>query len=42
MRVLDHVEAVITDDDIDEDWQLKDIRATLRPALPRSPPSTSR
>jgi NAD(P)H-dependent FMN reductase len=34
MRVLDHPEAVITDDDIDEDWQLKDIRATLSPVLP--------
>jgi len=35
MRVLDdHVEAVITDDDVDEDWQLKDIDATLRPNLP--------
>jgi NAD(P)H-dependent FMN reductase len=34
MRVLDHVEAVITDDDVDEDWQLKDIDATLRPVLP--------
>jgi NAD(P)H-dependent FMN reductase len=34
MRILDHVEAVITDDDLDEDWQLKDIRATLRPVIP--------
>jgi NAD(P)H-dependent FMN reductase len=34
MRVLDHVEAVITDDDLDEDWQLKDIRATLHPVQP--------
>jgi NAD(P)H-dependent FMN reductase len=35
MRVLDdHVEAVITDDDVDENWQLKDIDATLRPSLP--------
>jgi uncharacterized protein (TIGR03118 family) len=32
MRVLDdHVEAVITDDDVDADWQLKDVRATLFP-----------
>jgi len=34
MRVLDHAEAFIIDDDVDEDWQLKDIRATLRPVLP--------
>jgi NAD(P)H-dependent FMN reductase len=35
MRVLDdHVEAVITDAEVDEDWQLKDIDATLRPNLP--------
>jgi hypothetical protein len=35
MRVLDdHVEAVITDADVDENWQLKDIDATLRPNLP--------
>jgi NAD(P)H-dependent FMN reductase len=34
MRVLDHAEAVITDDDVDGDWQLKDIHATLRPVLP--------
>lgn len=34
MRVLDHAEAVITDNDVDEDWQLKDIPATLRPVLP--------
>ncbi len=34
MRVLDHTEAVITDDDVNEDWQLKDIAATLRPVLP--------
>ena len=32
MRVLDHVEAVITDDDVAEDWQLKDVYATLHPA----------
>ena len=31
MRVLDHVEAVITDDDVDEDWQLKDVHTTLHP-----------
>jgi NAD(P)H-dependent FMN reductase len=34
MRVLDHVEAVITDHDVDEDWQLKDIDSTLRPVRP--------
>jgi NAD(P)H-dependent FMN reductase len=34
MRVLDHAEAVIVDNDVDEDWQLKDIPATLRPVLP--------
>jgi hypothetical protein len=34
MRVLDHVEAVITDDDLDGDWQMKDIHATLHPVLP--------
>jgi NAD(P)H-dependent FMN reductase len=34
VRVLDHVEAVITDDDLDEDWQLRDIGATLHPVLP--------
>jgi NAD(P)H-dependent FMN reductase len=39
MRVPDHVEAVITD--VDVDWQLKDIRATLRPLLPALAPSTS-
>jgi NAD(P)H-dependent FMN reductase len=31
MRVLDHVEAVITDDDVDANWQLIDVDATLRP-----------
>lgn len=36
MRVLDdHVEAVITDDDVDGDWQLKDTGATLQPVRPR-------
>jgi hypothetical protein len=36
MRVADdHVEAVITDDDVDADWQLKDIHATLFPVLAR-------
>jgi len=34
MRILDHVEAVITDDDLDEEWQLKDIHATLHTILP--------
>ncbi|MFD9895257.1 NADPH-dependent FMN reductase [Amycolatopsis sp. NPDC059027] len=32
MRVLDtHVEAVITDQDVDENWQLRDLDGTLRP-----------
>jgi NAD(P)H-dependent FMN reductase/DNA-binding MarR family transcriptional regulator len=32
MRELDdHLEVVITDDDVDEPWQLRDIEATLRP-----------
>lgn len=32
MRTLeDHVELVITREDLDEDWQLKDLEATLRP-----------
>lgn len=35
MRVLDHVQAVITDADVDDDWQLKDVHATLRPVLPQ-------
>jgi NAD(P)H-dependent FMN reductase len=35
LRVLDHVEAVITDDDVDADWQLIDAGATLRPARPQ-------
>ena len=36
MRVLDdHVEAVITDADVDADWQLKDVQATLFPVLAR-------
>jgi hypothetical protein len=36
MHVLDdHVEAVITDDDIDGDWQLKDAGATLAPVRPQ-------
>lgn len=36
MAVLEnHVEAVITDDDVDPDWQLTDPAATLRPALPQ-------
>ncbi len=34
MRALDdHLEAVITDDDVDENWQLKDPDVTLRPNL---------
>jgi hypothetical protein len=34
MHVLDdHVEAVITDDDVDAGWQLKDVEQTLRPHL---------
>jgi NAD(P)H-dependent FMN reductase len=32
-RLDDHVEIVITDDDVDENWQLKDLEATLRPYL---------
>jgi NAD(P)H-dependent FMN reductase len=36
MRVLDdHVEAVITDEDVDADWQLKDVAATLEPIAGR-------
>lgn len=35
MRAVDHVEAVITDADTDEDWQLKDVRVTLKPVLPQ-------
>jgi NAD(P)H-dependent FMN reductase len=30
MRVLDHVGAVITEDDVNDDWQLVDVDATLR------------
>jgi NAD(P)H-dependent FMN reductase len=34
MRPLkDRLEIVITDEDVDEDWQLRDLRATLRPYL---------
>jgi len=34
MRELDdHLELVITDDDVDEKWQLRDLDATLRPYL---------
>lgn len=33
MQALDHVEAVITDKDVDADWQLIDASATLRPNL---------
>lgn len=37
MRALDdHLEAVITDDDVDENWQLRDIDATLRPYLAKT------
>ncbi|UPO76491.1 NAD(P)H-dependent oxidoreductase [Arthrobacter sp. Helios] len=36
MAVLEsHVEAVITDDDVDGDWQLTAPEATLRPVLPQ-------
>lgn len=36
MRILDtHVEAIITDNDVDADWQLKDVSATLNPTRPR-------
>jgi NAD(P)H-dependent FMN reductase len=36
MRVLpDHVEAIITDDDVDAGWQLIDADATLRPTRPQ-------
>jgi hypothetical protein len=32
MRELDdHLEVVISLDDVDEDWQLKDLGSTLRP-----------
>ncbi len=33
MQALDHIEAVITDKDVDADWQLIDATATLRPNL---------
>lgn len=33
LRVLDHVEAVITEDDLDANWQLIDVDATLSPNL---------
>jgi NAD(P)H-dependent FMN reductase len=34
MRELDdHLEVVITQDDVDEDWQLKDLGSTLAPYL---------
>jgi NAD(P)H-dependent FMN reductase len=34
MRALDdHIEAVITDNDVDHNWQLNDVDATLRPNL---------
>jgi NAD(P)H-dependent FMN reductase len=36
MRALDdHIEAVITDADVDASWQLKDIDTTMRPVLPQ-------
>ncbi len=35
MQVLDHVEAVITDDDVDPGWQLIDPEATLAPTRPQ-------
>ena len=36
MHVLDeHVQAVITDADVDADWQLKDVAATLAPTAAR-------
>jgi NAD(P)H-dependent FMN reductase len=36
LRILDtHIEAIITDDDVDADWQLKDVAATLHPTRPR-------
>ena len=36
MRILDgHVEAIITDDDVDGDWQLIDPGATLAPTRPQ-------
>jgi NAD(P)H-dependent FMN reductase len=36
MRVTDdHVEAVITDEDVDGDWQLKDVHTTLFPVRTR-------
>jgi len=31
MRVLDHVQAIITDTDVDQDWQLIDLPGTLHP-----------
>jgi NAD(P)H-dependent FMN reductase len=32
MRELpDHLEVVITDDDVDEDWRLRDVDAVMRP-----------
>jgi NAD(P)H-dependent FMN reductase len=36
MRILDdQVLAVITDADVDENWQLRDVNATLDPNLPQ-------
>lgn len=37
MRELDdHLEVVVADDDVDENWQLRDIDATLRPYLAKT------
>jgi hypothetical protein len=30
---MNHLELVITQDDVDEAWQLKDVESTLRPYL---------
>ena len=37
MRELDdHLEVVITEADVDEDWQLKDLGSTLRPYVAKT------
>jgi len=36
----DHLEAVITGDDVDENWQLKDPKSRCGPTWPRSSRST--
>jgi NAD(P)H-dependent FMN reductase len=37
MRELDdHLEIVITDDDVDEEWQLRHLDSTLRPYLAKT------